>query len=562
MKYSRSAAIFVIAGLALAPPLAGQNAEQIESEIKQQCVDLPFTMPAIAVPRFPDRTVSLSACGGVPDGHTLNTRAFAAAIESVARAGGGTVTVPPGTWLTGPIRLLSNINLCLERGALVQFSRRLEDFPLIAGYDGKARRYIITPPLHAYQAKNIAVTGEGIFDGAGEAWRYVKKSKLTETQWEQLLASGGTVSPDGSEWWPSKEAMEGGRSLKELEESGREPAMEDFRRVREFIRPDLAVFVQCNGLLLDGVTFQNSPRFHVRPNQSENIIIRNITIRCPWYAQNGDGLDPTSCRNVVIYNSTVDVGDDGLCLKPGAIAASQASGPACENIVIAGCMVFHAHGGFVIGSESYGGVNNVAVRNCVFSGTDVGLRFKSFRGNGGPVRNVFIDGVQMRDIANQAILFDMYYSGNSPDVESQKSLGGHRAEQVTERTPRFEKFSIRNIVCSGAKHAVLVNGLPEMPVRNITMDHVTISANEGVVLADVEGITFRDCNIIPKTGPAMTVMQGGDITVQGGSLGPAEVILKVDGERSENIRLTGVAMGKGNLVLGRDVKASAVIQEP
>lgn len=542
----------------------GQTAGQIEREISRHCANLPFAMPKISVPTFPDFTVSIVDHGAIPDGFTLNTDAFAHAIRACAMAGGGTVLVPPGTWLTGPITLESNINLHLERGALVQFSHRLDDYPLIAGYDGKSKRFIVTPPIHAYRAKNIAITGDGIFDGAGEAWRYVKKSKLTAQEWKDLIASGGVVSPDGTEWWPSRESLEGAAYLKELEQSGRKPAMEDYARVREFIRPDLAPLVQCDGILLDGVTFQNSPRFHVRPAQSQNVIIRNITIRCPWYAQNGDGLDPSSCRNVIIYNTTVDVGDDGLCLKPGSIAGSQTPGPACENIVIADCVVYRAHGGFVIGSESYGGVNNVAVRNCVFVGTDIGLRFKSYRGNGGVVRNVFIDGIQMRNIANDAILFDMYYAGNSPDVETQKDIAVRKAEPVTDRTPRFQDFTIKNVVCNGASRALLINALPEMPIKNITFTNVSISAKEGVVLADAEGITFNQCRVVPHAGPVMRVIQSRNITINGGTYAPETTFFRVDGESSSNILLRGVRIGESKKLIevGGGAQSGAVLYEP
>ena len=530
----------------------------IAQEVAAECADLPFTMPVVPVPAFPDHRVSIVDFGAVADGATMNTKAFAEAIRACTAAGGGTVLVPPGTWLTGPIRLESNINLHVERGALVQFSSRLEDFPLIAGFDGKSTRYVLTPPLHAYRAHTIAITGEGIIDGAGEAWMYAKRYKLTEQQWKERVASGGVVSPDGKEWWPSREAMEGEEYLRQLQTSGRKPTREDFAHVKEFIRPDLVSLVQCDGILLDGVTFQNSPKFHVRPIQSENVIIRNIAIRCPWYAQNGDGLDPTSSRNVVIYGITVDVGDDGICLKPGTIAGTQTPGPACENIVIADCHVYHAHGGFVIGSESYGGVNNIAVRNCVFMGTDIGLRFKSYRGNGGLVHNVFIDGIQMRDIANEAILFDMYYAGNSPDVEAEKGLGERKAEPVTDRTPRFENFTIRNVVCIGARRAMLINALPEMPVRNITLENVFLSATTGVTLADAEGIRFLNCRVTPDRGIVMSLVNARDVTIDGGTYPPRYGFLSVDGS-SSGIRVIRLSEGsRGAVSYGSGVPQDVV----
>lgn len=545
--------------VALGSSARATEPDVLRREVAEYLKNLPFTMKEIPVPVFPERQFNIKDFGAVADGSTMNTNAFTDAIEACAKAGGGTVIVPPGTWLTGPIKLLSNVNLHVERGALVQFSNRIEDFPLIAGFDGKSSRYFITPPIHAYRAKNIAITGEGIFDGAGERWRYVKRYKQTDQQWKALVASGGVVSPDGKEWWPSKEAMEGQEYLKNIEKSGRKPSKEDYARVREYLRPDMVQLVQCTGILLDGPTFQNSPKFHVRPVQSENVIIRDIKIICPWWAQNGDGLDPTSSRNVLIYRVFVDVGDDGICLKPGTIASSQSPGPACENIVIADCTVRHAHGGFVIGSESFGGVNNVYVRNCVFVGTDVGLRFKSYRGNGGLVQNVFIDGIQMREIGGEAILFDMYYAGN-PGDEPRRGPE-RRAEPVTDRTPRFQNFVIKNVVCNGAGQAVFIDGLPEMPVKDITLENVRVSAKRGAVLLDVDGITLKNSSFVAETGPVVSLTQSRNVTISGGAFSGKEVFLTVAGGASENIQLNEVERSAftQRIVLGKDVRPEAVV---
>ncbi len=542
----------------------GQTREQIAEEIKGHCAGLPFEMPGIDVPVFPDRKVSIVDHHAISDGFTLNTNAFADAIRACAEAGGGSVVVPPGTWLTGPIKLESNINLHLERGAVIQFSSNINDYPFIAGFDGKSKKYMITPLIHAYRGKNIAITGEGIIDGAGEAWRYVKKDKLTARQWKDQVASGGVVSDDGKEWWPSKEAMDGKEYLEQIEKSGKTLTAGDYAKTRELLRPDLVDLVQCEGILLDGTTFQNSPKFHVRPIQSENVIIRNVNVRAPWYGQNTDGIDPTSSRNVIIYNSTVDVGDDGICLKPGTIASRQKPGPACENIVIADCIVYHAHGGFVIGSETYGGVHNVSVRNCVFMGTDVGIRFKSFRGNGGVVEDVFMDGIQMREIGTDAVLFDMYYSGDAPDVEAAKDITVRKAESVTDRTPRFQNLSVKNVVCNGADRAVVINGLPEMPVKNVVFENVSVSSKRGVFCADAEGIQFKGCRLVPETGPVMTMIQSWDVTVEGGSFPRIpDVFMKVAGEKSGGIRIVGVDLknAQKEIDLGENVRSDAVKRE-
>jgi polygalacturonase len=377
---------------------------------------LPFDPPAIAPPVFPDRVVTIVDHGAVGDGQTMNTDAFARAIDLCAKGGGGTVLVPRGLWLTGPIRLKSNINLHVAEGAVVLFSRRFEDHPIIAGFDGTSRRYRCVPSVSAYREENVAITGRGMFDGQGDAWRPVKKDKLTASEWKRLVASGGAVSADGKIWYPSQGAMEGEELLKTLD-ARKGSTKEEFAKAREFLRPVLVQLVECRSILIDGPSFVNSPSFHVQPVQSENILIRNVTVRTEWWAQNGDGIDLSACRDVLVYGCVVDAGDDALCIKPGTIAKRQKPGPACERIVIADCKVYHGHGGFVIGSESYGGARNIAVRNCTFQGTDVGLRFKSSRGRGGVIEHIVVEGVSMTGIAREAILFDMFYDA-SPGVAS------------------------------------------------------------------------------------------------------------------------------------------------
>jgi DNA sulfur modification protein DndE len=498
--------------------------------------DLPFQMPQVNVPSFKDTVFNIIDFGAVGNDHTLNTKAINGAIRACSESGGGTVTIPPGTWLTGSIELRNDVRLNVEEGALVQFSSNIEDFPLMAGFGGKSKHYVVTPPLWAYRARNIAITGNGIFDGAGEVWRYVKKEKLTANQWKHLLASGGVVSPDGREWWPSKEALDGEEYIKRIEKSGKVLVAADFAKAREYLRPDLVRFVQCDGIVLDGVTFRNSPRFHIHPVQCEDMVVRNVKIRTPWYAQNGDGLDLSACRNVVIYKTTVDVGDDALCIKPAKIASTQEPGPSCQNIVIADCIVYHGHGGFVIGSESLGGAKNISVRNCIFVGTDVGLRFKSSRGRGGLIEHIYVDGIRMRAIENEAILFDMYYGGQSPEVEAMKNREEPRAEAVNALTPRFENFNIKNIICDGASRAVLIDGLPEMPVKNITMTDMSIKARTGCLFQDAEGISMTMVNLSFSGGPAFDVHNCTNLSLRNINVPDhTPLYLNVMGERSNSI---------------------------
>lgn len=557
-----TAALIALAMLLL--PVRGaicQTPASAADEVRRVCSNLPFRMPEIPVPSFPDTNFNISDFGAAGDGHTLNTEAIGKAIRACAKAGGGSVVIPPGTWLTGPIRLESNINLHLERGALIQFSRSIGDYPFIPGLDGKSKRFIVTPPLSAYGDSNIAVTGEGVLDGGGEAWRYVKKEKLTPSQWKALVASGGVVSSDGKEWWPSREAMEGETTLRELEQSGKKLSAQDYAQTKEFLRPDLVRFVRCRGILLDGPTFQNSPRFHIHPAECQDLIIRNIRIFTEWYAQNGDGLDLSSCRNAVIVNVTASVGDDGICLKPGATSHPMWDGPACENIVVADCKVYRAHGGFVIGSESAGGARNIAVRNCIFSGTDVGLRFKSLRGKGGLIENVDIDGIRMRAIEDEAILFDMFYGGAAPEEEATKNLGEAKPQQADARTPRFRKFSIRNVVCDGAARAMLIHGLPEMPVRNLTFENLSIAARKGVLCIDADSLTITGSRIFPDESPVIALTECRNVTLRRLDFPEhSPLFLKADGGRTAGVHLVDVDLKKAvsGISLGKDVDPGSV----
>jgi polygalacturonase len=547
--------ITLVAGMYCTAP--AQSSPRDGDNLQSHLTNLPFPMPEVRVPIFPARQVSIRDHGAVADGRTLNTEAFAAAIQTCVAAGGGNIIVPPGIWLTGPIRLESNINLHLERGAVILFSRRIEDYPIIAGLDGKSKRWQIAYPISGYKLENVAITGAGIIDGSGEAWRPVKKEKLNDREWKELLASGGATTPDGKIWWPSTEAAGAEEYLKSLNKKG-DLSAEDVAHVREFMRPDMIRFVQCTGVLLDGPTFRNSPKFHVHPAQCENMIIRNIHIQTHWWAQNGDGLDLNACRNVLVYNSVFDVGDDALCMKPGNVAKSQRAGPACENIVIDDCVVYHGHGGFVIGSESYGGARNIAVRNCSFIGTDVGLRFKSLRGRGGLVEQIFIDGITMSAIKNEAILFDMYYG----DDATATSPARGDAERPDSRTPHFRDFTIKNIVCLGADRAIWVRGLPEQAIQNLHFENLSLTAKRGVSLTEAEGISMKTIGVFTTEGPTIHIHESSQVTFSALRYSAGvPVFLKVEGPRSRQISLENIdvkAAARG-IDLGAGVAVDAVV---
>ena len=192
----------------------------------------------------------------------------------------------------------------------------------------------------------------------------------------------------------------------------------------------------------------------------------------------------------------------GICLKPGKIEKGASRTASCENIVIQNSVVYHGHGGFVIGSETYGGARNVFVRNCVFSGTDVGLRFKSGRTRGGLVEKIYIENVRMMNIVHEAILFDTYY-GEDAEVKAQSEQ--REVQPVNDRTPRFREFTLSNITCNGAARAILINGLPEMPVEAISLSNVKITAEKGMLCVDAKDVGLTDASLQTSSGPVFSL---------------------------------------------------------
>jgi polygalacturonase len=455
-----------------------------------------FEMPQVKEPKFPDRTVSVADFGGVGDGKTLNTEAFA---KAIAALGAGRLVIPPGIWLTGPIRLRSNLELHLEAGALVQFSGDYKLYPLMV-LDRKGEKEVASAsPIFGENLENVAITGRGIIDGAGDAWRPVKKGKLTESAWKTLIKTGVN---DGSVWYPSREAQEGSKLVQQLKQAG-SLQLEDYEPARQFLRPNMVKLINCRQVLLDGVTFQNSPNWTLNPTLCADLTIRNVTVRNPEYGQNTDALDVESCRNAIVRDCTFDVGDDGICLKSGKDAAGRRIGVPTENMWIENCVVYHAHGGFTIGSEMSGGVRNIGVNNCVFMGTDIGLRFKSTRGRGGVVEKIFIKNVRMEDIPGDAINFNMYYGGKAPlDETSPKRT----KVPVTEETPQFRDIYIDDVICRGARNAVLLQGLPEMPIRGIHLQNISITAGGGMTWMDAENITLKNVEILTSKSPVLTTV--------------------------------------------------------
>lgn len=449
---------------------------------------------------FSETTFNVLDFGAKIDGITLDSPAINAAIEACENSGGGRVALPAGTYHTGPIQLRSNVELYLEAGALVRFSRDFNDFPLcITFYEGQ-KTVQCRSPLWGEGLHNVAVTGEGVFDGQGEAWRPVKRFKLTEDEWEKLRQGGGVVDEPRGMWWPTTQAMQGEAVVRRMRAEGHEPRIEEFLPVRDYLRPNMVQLIECQGVRLDGPTFQNSPAWNVHLLMCEDVVVRNCTILNPWFAQNGDGLDIESCRRVEVSDCRVDVGDDAICLKSGKDAEGRRRNRPCEAITVRNCSVQHGHGGLVIGSEMSGGVRDVSVENCDFNGTDVGLRFKTARGRGGVVENITIRNISMSNIKGAAITFDMFYGGTAWG-EGEKVSASY--EPVSETTPQFRDVHIEDVTCHGAKVAIEMRGLPEMPIEGISIKNARIESEQGVYLQHASRIELHSVKVQVRMLPAI-----------------------------------------------------------
>lgn len=468
--------------------------------------DLPFDMPRVEAPKFPDRKVNLTDFGAVGNGETLCTEAFAKAIDALAEKGGGHLTVPAGVWFTGPIVLKSNIDLHLQKGAIILFSPDVNLYPLVETvFEGLDTRRCQSP-ISGRNLENVAITGQGAIDGNGHYWRPLKREKVTAGEWKRTIARGG-VYKRPTYWFPYPQTLKGD-SISDMNVPRNLKTEEEWQSVRHFLRPVMVSLIECKNVWLQGVIFQNSPAWNLHPLMCENVLIEEVQVRNPSYAQNGDGLDLESCKNALIVNSTFDVGDDGICLKSGKDEDGRRRARVCENVVVDGCTVYKGHGGFVVGSEMSGGVRNVSVSNCQFLGTDVGLRFKSKRGRGGLVENIWIRNISMMDIPTEPITFNLYYGGKSAvEVLESGEVVPAKVEPmpVDETTPCFRNIHVENLVCAGARRALYFNGIPEMPIDGIVLKNVDITSKIGAEFSYSKNITLENVTISNEEGEKITM---------------------------------------------------------
>jgi len=420
---------------------------------------LPVEVARVSRPVIPNNQVNLKDVGGVADGVTLNTDAIAKGISQLTKQGGGRLVIPEGVWLTGPVNMKDNIDLHLEKNAILVFSPDKELYV----DKGNAKASRVLPAIKASKRKNIAITGQGIIDGNGEHWRPVKRDKVSSIEWNRYKALGGQESKDGKLWYPWQMKW-GDADIAETPEK------------QEKMRNDIIRFTDCENVLIEGVTVQNSPKFHVHPLNCRNVIVDGVTVRCPWNAQNGDAIDFSDINVGLIVNCIVDAGDDGLCMKSNKVKP-QSPANGCEDIVIQDNIVYHAHGGFVLGSETIAGMRRIVVRHNTFSGTDTGLRFKSSVGRGGKTEQMYISDIVMTDIAGEAIVFQCDYV-DRPAGSDPNAVPTYTDEQ-RKLAPEFQDIHITNVTCRGAQTGIRANGMAGLNcIHDVDISNTTIIYNK------------------------------------------------------------------------------------
>ena len=412
----------------------------------------PFEMDEIAAPTFPDKLFQAEDYLSDNQDPKADYRIIQRAVDACSEQGGGTVLVPQGEWVSGPIHLRSNVHLKLEKDATIRFSSTFADYlPVVFTRWEGMECYNYSPLIYAKDCENIAVTGEGMLIGSGEAWWHWKK--LQQVAANRLCYAESLGIPVQDRIYGTEE---------------------------DALRPSFIQPIHCKNVLIEGISIKNGPQWTVHPVYCENVIIRNIHIvSC---GPNTDGLNPDSCKNVLIEDSYFETGDDCIAINSGMNEDGWRVNKPCENIVIRNCVMKEGHGGLVIGSGMSGGVRNIYASHCKIGGGDRGIRLKSMRGRGGFVENVWFEDIEINDVREEAVQINMFYPYST-------------VVPKTEIPSDFKNINIKHVTGKGAKIAVEIRGLPEHRLKDIRLENIQLSADTAMVCTDVETIDIRDIDI-------------------------------------------------------------------
>jgi polygalacturonase len=408
--------------------------------------------------------------GAKNDGSANATTSIRNAIQACAKAGGGTVYFPAGTYDTGAIQLVSNLTLSIEAGATLRFHTDLADYPLVKSrYEG-TEAIAPAPLIGGENLENVTITGRGTLTTDNAAW--VAKTNIPEARkmWENI-----------------QERLEKHETVPEA----------DYRKASPFMRPSFIRPMNGKNILIEGVHIVGSSMWTLHILYCENVVIRNVIVET-YPGRNTDGIDIDSSREVRISDSFLTTGDDAICLKSGKDADGRRVNRPTENVAITNCTIRHGHGAVVLGSETAGGIRNVVASNIVSQNTDKGVRIKSGRGRGGTVENIRFDNWIIEDPAGAAIEVTNYYT-RVPN------------EPVSARTPIFRNIAISRMTVNRAPVAVSIEGLPEMPIAGLRLMDIVATAKAGLRAFNTTGLELHNMLVNPAEGPAFLIRQSADL---------------------------------------------------
>lgn len=469
--------------------------------------------------------------GAVGDGRTAATSAIQKAVDTCAVAGGGQVLIPAGRYLTGPIFLKSGVAVEIEAGAVVLGSTNFGDYAAIDGRWEGIERKVYASMFTGFGLHQVSITGRGILDGQGAGWWDANRKTMALRKKKRLREREPENPPEAPLRWP---------------------------------RPRMINLYHCTNVLIRDITILNSPSWNVHPVYCEDVTLDNVTITAPAHgAPNTDAVDPDSCRNVRISNCRFDVGDDCIAIKSGYNEDGRRVGIPCENILVTNCTFAHGHGGVTIGSEMSGSVRNITVEDCVFDGTQRGLRVKTALGRGGVIEYFRATNLVMRNISDTAFSITADYG---------KSAAVPNTSDAVESIPRMRHFSWAKATLVNTKRVADLRGLPGSPLEDFRLSNVqSTGAKAGMRCEDAAHVVLEDITLQPSGGPALEVRNVKDLdvsrlTVQKPNDGAPVVLLQAvssalvhgctvtagpgaflrcAGDANENIRLEGNHLAAG-----------------
>jgi hypothetical protein len=450
--------------------------------------------------------------GAVGDGQTLTTEGLQKAIDACSQNGGGRVVIPSGRYLTGPLFLRSHIQIELEPGAVIIGSTNFSDYPAIDGRWEGIERKIYASLFTGKDLENVSITGQGTLEGQGAVW-WAANRKTGELRRELGLFGREPENPTNAPLlWP---------------------------------RPRMIYLQNCTNVLVRDISIRNSPSWNVHPVYCVHVTLDNLTIISPPNSPNTDAIDPDSCRDVRISNCYCDVGDDDIVIKSGFNEDGRRVGIPCEDILINNCTFAHGHGGVVIGSETSGSVRNVTVANCVFDGTQRGLRVKTALGRGGVIENFRASNLVMRNIIDTAFSITSTYDRPASDRTN-------APPPAPEAIPAMRHFHWSDIIVNDTRRVAEFAGLAESALEDVSLRNVQVtSAKAGIRCAFAKGLRFENIEFQPEAGTALEAQKVSDLEVQRLSVAqanPDATVISLKDVSGALFRDCRVATGKGQFL--------------